>query len=129
MNRSSETKLLEDTLRVLVGSFGAKRVQLTLARVVPAAVPPTANPHNGHAREKATVTTKSLLDELEASDPERFAAIGAFADALRDRRVLRESEDLRQFAQIAGLKALKGARAARWFRSRAPLLCSCQRSS
>ena len=48
------------------------------------------------------------LAELEKTDNEKYRLLSKFKPDLNERKVLRDSQDIYQFAQLIGLKDIKG---------------------
>ena len=108
MNRKTSAKLLEDQLGLLVRHFGPKSVWTALGKVAPESDGLPSTGSTDRPPEKSAVTTvRSVLENLKTTDSERFMVLEEFRDKLRGRRVLPDAEDLRQFAQLVGLKDLK----------------------
>ncbi len=50
----------------------------------------------------------SVLEQLRLTDGDRYRLLTDFYTQLRDRKLLPESQDIRQFAQIIGFKHIQG---------------------
>jgi len=110
MTRTSRTKLLEESLQVLVTHFGSQNVRAALARVAP----------DDHRSSVASVTNDDprkrsprprvaqLLEGLRQAEPERHRLLETFLSDLRQRRVLATPDDIRHFANAVGVKAIPG---------------------
>jgi RNA polymerase-interacting CarD/CdnL/TRCF family regulator len=53
-------------------------------------------------------TVASALELIQSSDPEKYRLLKEFHARLQDRKTLPESQDIRQFAQLVGLKEIHG---------------------
>jgi hypothetical protein len=111
MSRKSTSAYLENAVGVLVEHFGIGRVRSALAKVSNGM---TAEPES-HPRERpnkpgrqVVTSIATLLEELRQKDPEKCHLLTDFYARLRSRSVLPESQDLRHFAQLIGLKEIAG---------------------
>lgn len=111
MKRKLASSLLEDAVALLVQHFGVNQVRASLAKISNGAVeasegqarpPLSANPH------KANPSVTSILEQLRQRDEEKCLLLTDFYTHLKDRKVLPESQDIRQFAQLIGLKEIRG---------------------
>jgi hypothetical protein len=111
MTQSSKSQLLEEEIHLLVKHFGAQRVRSAVDRLTSSIEthtkatngrrPPTnIRPMQPHVAAK--------LDSIQGTDPEKHRLLIEFHAALNDHRVLSEPQDIRQFAQIIGLKEIRG---------------------
>lgn len=108
MSRFSQPKFLEEQLRLLVEQFGRDKVQRALAKVAPSKDQPQEKPVSNDRSQRPRSDLKALMDGLEVSDPKRHDMLLKFRNSLEERSILSESEDLRQLAEVAGLKELPG---------------------
>src|SRR5271166_5729358 len=51
---------------------------------------------------------KDALGSIRESDPDKYILLSEFLSHLKDRTILPESQDIRYFAQLIGLKEIKG---------------------
>jgi hypothetical protein len=111
MSHSSKSLLLEDEIGLLVRHFGVKRVKAALAKVpingdeVGRAPSRKAVPH-GH--RVIRTGGANALEPIRESEPEKHRLLSEFLLRLNGRQVLPESQDIRHFAQIVGLKDIDG---------------------
>jgi hypothetical protein len=111
MSQSAKSLLLEEEIALLVKHFGVHRIQAALAKVPVAAgeerLAPTrkAEPR-GQRPIRATVA--QVLESIRDRDPEKHILLTEFLRRLQDREILPESQDIRHFAQIVGLKDIGG---------------------
>ena len=111
MNRWSKTTFLADEIGLLVRHFGIERVRRALAKVsieddirlrlanrkqAPSGQEPT---HKNGAK---------ALELIREIDPEKYHLLNEFLSHLKRRAVLPESQDIRYFAQMVGLKEITG---------------------
>src|SRR5207249_3633073 len=60
------------------------------------------------AKYEANPTVTSMLQQLRQSDEEKHRVLTEFYGCLKDRSVLPDSQDIRHFAQLIGLKEISG---------------------
>lgn len=111
MSRRSASSYVENTMGLLVEEFGIGRVRAALAKVSNG----DANVFESHPRrqfgkpdKQAKSSVTSTLEQLREKDPERHRLLTTFYMRLKDKMVLPESQDIRQFAQVIGLKDIDG---------------------
>jgi hypothetical protein len=111
MSDKSQTSFVEELVGVLVQHFGIDRVRAALAKLSNSPVEPS----QGRARRPSTrpghqghPSITSTLEQLRDTDAEKYRLLTHFYTALKDGRVLPESQDILQFAQIIGLKEIPG---------------------
>lgn len=96
---------------LLVKHFGLKRVRNAVARIPLEGneETPVSGP-KGASRSRRSNGTDSLgaLDAIRGIEPEKRFLLTEFLRRLRGRKVLPETQDIRQFAQIIGLKEING---------------------
>jgi hypothetical protein len=112
MSRSSKSMLLEEEIALLVRHFGIERVRSALARLSiksgeepPAPAPKTVRPRG---QRPIRATTPNALEAVRESDPGKHRLLAEFLSRLKNRQILPESQDIRHFAQIIGLKDIGG---------------------
>jgi hypothetical protein len=110
MSRSPRSLLLEEEIDLLVRHFGAQRVRSVVERfsIKGDEEPSTPRKTVPSNRKPTQPTVASSLQLIRGSDPEKYHLLSEFLVRLRDRRVLPESEDIRHFAQLIGLKDIQG---------------------
>ena len=111
MSYSREKSFLEDALSVLIQHFGIGNVQSALAKVVIADDQPTQKlPRRSlsYAPKSPHSTVPNALKLVRESDPEKYRLLSDFYSYLKNRKVLPQSEDIRHFAQLIGLKEIDG---------------------
>jgi hypothetical protein len=111
MSRSSRSLLLEEEIELLVRHFGVQRVRSAVKKVSTNGdedldAPPRRTVPNG--RKPAQPTVPEVLELVRRSDPEKHRLLSEFLVSLKDRKVLPESQDIRHFAQLVGLKDIQG---------------------
>ncbi len=111
MNQSPKSSFLDNEVCLLAQHFGVEKVQAALGRVLANRVEKAQKPcrkavrrHQQPARPNIAVA----LESIRVTDPEKHRLLSLFLDDLRHRRVLRESQDIRYFAQLIGLKEIAG---------------------
>lgn len=110
MSRSSKTAFLEEAIGLLVQHFGVGRVRGALAKISGDDKKPQkpATRNVSHDRKPARPTVANALKLIQRSDPEKHRLLSEFHDHLKDRKILPESQDMRQFAHLVGLKVMTG---------------------
>jgi hypothetical protein len=111
MSQSSKSLLLADEISLLVRHFGIQQVRAALAKAASQddGTPRVATRGNLQPRKRSIRTNGgSLLAPIREVDPEKHLLLSEFLLQLRDRHVLPESQDIRHFAQIIGLKEITG---------------------
>ena len=108
MSRFSQAKFLEEQLRLLAEQFGRDKVQRALAKVSPSEDESEKEPVSNDRSQRPRFDLQAVMEGLKVRDPKRHDSLLEFRNRLEERNILPESEDLRQFAQVAGLKELPG---------------------
>lgn len=104
----NKLEFLKEELALLCRHFGVDAVRRMLDSIQ-GGEPSAAHPApQGRKRGDSTRSVISTLSEMKDSDPRRFEALSTFYSQLRDRRVLPEAHDIRHFAQLVGLKDIRG---------------------
>jgi hypothetical protein len=111
MTHSAQSSFLEDAIRLLVQHFGASEVQAALARAK------TGRAEESQKRSRDSVhraqqpkrpSIAKALELIRGNDPEKHRLLSEFFTQLKDRTILPESQDIRHFAQLIGLKSIPG---------------------
>lgn len=112
MSRKPTLSFLENTVGLLVQHFGADRVRAALAKVsnggMVEASEGQARRRSGKPDHQAKPSITSILEQLREKDEEKHRLLTDFYTRLKDRKVLPESQDIRHFAHIIGLKEIGG---------------------
>jgi len=111
MTRSPKSLLLIEEIDLLVRHFGVERVRAALAKVSREGDErPTAASAGDAPRGSRRVRANGVgaLESIRENQPEKYRLLGEFLLRLKDRRILPESQDIRHFAQIIGLKEIGG---------------------
>jgi len=111
MSHSSRTSLLEEALVLLVRHFGEPRVRAALTKIFNG-----SNEKRPRSKRKTVSgdqmpsrpTIVHALELIRESDPEKHLLLIQFLRYLKERKVLPESQDIRHFAQLIGLKDIRG---------------------
>jgi hypothetical protein len=111
MTSKLKRAFLDEAVDLLVRHFGHSKVSAALARAnkgegeAPAIpLPLTEAP----ARTPHVPSITEMLEQLRLRDAEKHRILAGFYTQLRDKSVLPESQDISQFAQIVGLKEIRG---------------------
>jgi hypothetical protein len=111
MSRSSRSLLLEEGLALLVRHFGMQRVRAALGKL-PAEGDKESNalPRTAVSRDQKQTrpTIASDLESIRDSAPDKYRLLCEFLSDLKSRKILPESQDIRHFAQLVGLKEIRG---------------------
>jgi hypothetical protein len=111
MSRFSQQKFLEETLSLLIAHFGVDSVRSTFNKLAPPRSPSSNNSSSENEDNQSSTSRPRvdlIIDELKNTDPERAALLDGFRKNLIDRKLLIDTEDLRQFAISIGLKEITG---------------------
>jgi hypothetical protein len=111
MTRASRQSFVDEAVGLLVKEFGGKRVRAALAKVSNGGVSASEAQPRRRSRKPAFQTGPTVadtLEELRQKDEERHRLLVSFYAQLRDRTVLPDSQDIRHFAQLIGLKEISG---------------------
>lgn len=111
MNRKSTLSFLENAVELLVQHFGVDLVRAVLAKVSNGAVAVSegqASRRSSKPGHQANPSVTSTLEQLRQKDEEKHRLLTDFYTHLKDRKVLPESQDIRHFSQLIGLKEIGG---------------------
>ena len=111
MTHKAKQSLVEDTISLLVRHFGVDEVRAALARASNDSVVAA----HGRLRDRCSrpnfqtsLPVASMLEHLQEQDEEKFRLLDGFYAQLKARTLLPESQDIRFFAQMIGLKEISG---------------------
>jgi hypothetical protein len=111
MSRKLTSAFLEDAVGLLVQYYGANRVRAALAKLPNGAVaasdeqaPRLSSRHN----QNSTPSVASTLEQIRQTDKPKHRLLSDFYRRLKDKEVLRESQDIRHYAHLIGLKEISG---------------------
>ena len=109
MNPKSKKPFVDEAVGLLVQHFGVDRVRIALAKVSDDAVkPPDSQPSQRSSSHQANSSVTTALEQIRHKDDEKFHLLTDFYVRLKSRIVLPESQDIRHFAHIIGLKEIGG---------------------
>lgn len=111
MSRPVRQSLLYEEIDLLVKHFGIKRVRDAVAKVSPEGDTGTRAPTRGSASRRQrpiSVNGNSAIEPIRETQPEKHRLLSDFLLRLKGRQVLPESQDIRHFAQVIGLKEISG---------------------
>jgi hypothetical protein len=111
MSRLSKSLLLEEQVGLLVRHFGLSKVQAALAKASPKAEKQSETPvlqTVSRAQRPIRPTIVQSLEAIRQTSPDKHRLLSEFLTQLKRRQVLAESQDIRQFAQLVGLKEISG---------------------
>ena len=111
MSQSSKSSFLENMIRLLVQRFGVKSVRAALAKASIGCDEEPQKPIRRSAsrdQKAPRPTVANALEEIQASQPEKHRLLSQFLDRLKDRKILPESQDIRHFAHLVGIKGIEG---------------------
>lgn len=105
----SPSLLLEDEIELLVRHFGIQRVRAAIAKAYAESGQSEKEPVKASNRKQpAHPTIDATLESIKSAQPEKYQLLKEFLARLRRRDILPESEDIRLFAQVVGLKDIRG---------------------
>jgi hypothetical protein len=111
MSRSSKSLLLEEEIHLLVRHFGVQRVRGVLAKISIEGNHEQHDPTRKAVRRDqrpSRITVANGLELIRENSPEKHRLLSEFLSRLNDRKILPESQDIRHFAQLVGLKDVGG---------------------
>jgi hypothetical protein len=95
-----------------VRHFGIERVRKAIAKVPHADGEESRRPERGNGvRGQGRVRpngNSNIIESIRETHPEKHRLLSEFAQRLKGRQVLPESQDIRHFAQLIGLKEIGG---------------------
>jgi hypothetical protein len=110
MSHSSKS-YVEEATGLLVQHFGIKKVQAALRKVA------TTNNEGSPKAHRAAISGNRriyhppiahALELIRGKEPEKYQLLNEFLGNLKERQVLPESQDIRHFAHLIGLKHIRG---------------------
>ena len=107
----NKTSFLDEVIRLLVENFGAKDVHDALVRATIAPAVQWQKPSReseDRAGQSKHPTIATALELIRENEPEKYQVLSEFFKELKDRKILPESQDIRYFAQLIGLKTITG---------------------
>jgi hypothetical protein len=111
MSRRLPASFLTEQIGLLVLHFGADKVRAALANFSKDFVPLSSQkPPAGSvkAKEGSSTSIPQMLSVCQRQDDQKYRLLSEFYTNLKNRSVLPESQDIRQFAQVVGLKDIRG---------------------
>jgi len=110
MSHSQKSLLLEDEIGLLIKHFGIERVRAVIAKFSREGWDNTKAPRKPESNHLGPPPrpVASDLDLLRETEPEKYRLLSEFFGQLKEGKVLPESQDIRYFAQIVGLKEIRG---------------------
>jgi len=111
VKREPTVSFLEEAVVLLVQHFGIARVQAALSKVSNCAVETSEGRNHrslSNASHQASPSITSILKQLRQKDEEKYLRLTNFYTDLKDKKVLLDSQDIRFFAHIIGLKEISG---------------------
>lgn len=111
MTSLSKASFLEQEIALLVQHFGLARVRAALRHVTNGndeeAPKPSRRPT---PRDRVSIRPSVVngLELLRQGDPEKHRLLSEFLNQLKERKILPESQDIRHFAHLIGLKNITG---------------------
>ncbi len=109
--KNARKSFLLDEITLLVKHFGLQRVQAAVAKVsgeIHAETKAPARRGVSSGQKWTRPPVAKALESIHESEPEKHRLLSEFLIRLRDRNVLPESQDIRVFAQLVGLKDIQG---------------------
>ena len=109
MSHSTKSSFLKQQIGLLVQHFGAEKVRVALEQITIGSDEEAKKPPRRPVSVDARPTRPNVADALELireTDLEKHRLLNEFYICLKDRRILPESEDIRHFAQLIGIKEI-----------------------
>jgi len=106
MKTFSKISFLEEIIDLLVRHYGAARVQAAIKKIAQSSPGPNKM-NKPSARNKGPIILQAL-EQIREREREKYQLLSDFLRRLDDRSILPESQDIRYFAQLLGLKEIKG---------------------
>lgn len=111
MSRTSNQSLLNESIALLVRHFGVQRVQAALTKISRHSLE-AADDQSGRTskevRRKLQPGVGAALEQLEHEDEPKYSMLNGFYNRLKRKEILPQPEDIRQFAQMIGVKEIRG---------------------
>lgn len=111
MTAESQSRFLDDQLRLLVSCFGAGAVTTAIERVTAASRSqpiPSATIHRPPREQSPNRALTRTIEQLAATDPAKAEILSGLYTRLLTRTVLPAAEDFRHIAHRIGIKHLVG---------------------
>jgi hypothetical protein len=110
MNRREKQSSLDEALTLLVQEYGRDRVQTSLDKIG------VTSGKRGRRRSRETPARRTrdsysvarLLEQVRRQDSQKYELLLNFHLDLKERRVLPDTQDIRYFAQLVGMKEITG---------------------
>lgn len=110
MSRPSKT-LLEEQVELLARHFGQRQLRAAIEKLtVEQGEQARASRPKSSSRSprSAGPTIGNALELIRYTQPEKYGLLSDFFARLKARQILPEAEDIRYFAQLVGLKEIRG---------------------
>jgi hypothetical protein len=111
MSKWSKSLFLTEEVDLLVRHFGIERVRRALTKVsMEIEEKPRVERREDAARGQMPIRANGAgaLESIRETYPEKYHLLSEFLHRLKDRDILPESQDIRYFAQMIGLKEITG---------------------
>ena len=110
MNQKRSSTFLEDAISLLIEHFGVDQVATALTKVSKQYKTPNKQLNSSSSKigNKKKKNILSELSQIQEHDKKKHHILNNFYEDLKNKRVLPESQDILQFAQIIGLKEIDG---------------------
>jgi hypothetical protein len=111
MTQKSRQSFIDESVGLFVKEFGVKRVRAALARASNGTISASDGQPRRRSRKpdfQVSPTVTGMLEQLRQEDEEKHRLLVGFYTQLKNRTILPESQDIRHFAQIIGLKEISG---------------------
>ncbi len=111
MSPKARLSFLENSVELLVQHFGVGSVRNALAKVSRRADNVSKSKSARHVEKpdrETNLSVTSTLEQIRERDMEKHRLLSSFYMQLIDKEVLPESQDIRQFAQLFGIKEIVG---------------------
>jgi hypothetical protein len=111
MNRSTKSSMLDEMIGLLVRHFSLAQVRVALDKATgdnDEELKKSPGKAACHDQKQTRPNINNALELIRETDPEKHRLLSGFLVQLKDRKIFPESQDIRYFSQIVGLKEIKG---------------------
>jgi hypothetical protein len=111
MTRKSSQSFVDKVVELLVKEFGLDSVRAATAKASNRPIDSSEGRHRGSTVKRnlqVGQTVAGLLEQFRGKDEKRHRLLAGFYERLKARTILPETDDMRHFALVIGLKEING---------------------
>jgi hypothetical protein len=111
MSQKLKESLVDDQIELLVKHFGRAQVRAAFERVANGVVRTSEGQRrvrSSKPNRQSGPSVKTLLEQVRKSNEKKYHLLAGFYAELKDKSILPEAQDMRHFAQLIGLKEIRG---------------------